>query len=97
MSDKEALAQVIDEAEPQPQEPLEQPQYPWRFRARFGYCLSKVPCKAKITGSTIHIRPENVDKFSELVGKQGLGNDPLSQYIIKWLRTNPGEWIRYEH
>jgi hypothetical protein len=99
MSDKQILEQVMDECEtvepiPQPEEPFDEP---WMYQSKFGWCLSKVKCKARVTGTTIHIRPVNCDAFLEFINANGLNGDRRSQFAVRWMRENPSEYLRFIH
>ena len=59
------------------------------------YCLSLVKTKAEWRGRTLHIRPENVTAFGQLLGKHGLSECEAAKRMIVWLNERPAETIKF--
>ena len=69
------------------------------FESRFKSCLSKVPvmCRMERDGAKriLALRPKNLQRFDELIRVHGLGNCETALRAIRWLQSNPNEFIRF--
>ena len=98
------LDAVIDNADRRPVERVEKPveaKFPTRVtESRFKSCLARVPvdCRMERYGSkrVLALRPKNLQRFDELIRTSGLGDCETATRVIRWLRDNPSEYLRFE-
>ena len=100
------LDAVIDQTGKKPSKPVKRgrPVYAVfptpAFESRFKSCLAKVPveCRMERHGSkrVLALRPKNVQRFDELIRTSGLANCEAAIKAVQWLRSNPGEFLRFE-